>query len=250
VSGNVVGRSDLSCTVCALEFRLGARRCPRCGAEVGSQGDEVVVDDRTRDRSKIEAELDSSDFGASWLAPQFDPPGTVAFLAPGAFVPRPAVAAWAQPGPSGVALQIGVRASAGTRLIAFVIDSLILGAVYFVVVLALSPIEMLMPGKMEVVAEVAMVAGNTLALVGSAFYLVLLNGRGQTLGKQLLHLAVVDRVSGSPIGSSRAFVRYLLFVAMIAPLGLGLLSIPLSSKLCGWHDRAADDLVVVLPPGR
>jgi hypothetical protein len=63
----------------------------------------------------------------------------------------------------------------------------------------------------------------------------------------MLRIAVVDRVTGQPIGMGRSLLRYLMMIVMNLPFGLGFLSIPMSSEVRGWHDVAADDVVVILP---
>jgi hypothetical protein len=61
---------------------------------------------------------------------------------------------------------------------------------------------------------------------------------------------VVDASSGGPIGIGRAFVRQLIPLAGYAVCGVGAVLVYLSvlfdksGRLCGWHDNAANDLVV------
>jgi uncharacterized RDD family membrane protein YckC len=142
------------------------------------------------------------------------------------------------------------RASAGVRLAAQVIDALVLGAGYFLAMLALGVATMGFIGASRAALTVLEVIGQVVAVVGAAVYQVVLNGRGQTLGKRALGIAVVDRITGSPLGMARAAKRYLLLLVMALPCGLGLLSVPFSTQLRGWHDQVADDLVVVKPPRR
>lgn len=68
------------------------------------------------------------------------------------------------------------------------------------------------------------------------------------MGKRVLRIKVVDRDTGGLIGSGRSLVRLLMFMVMGLPCYLGYLSIPLTEEFRGWHDRAANDVVVQLPP--
>ena len=69
---------------------------------------------------------------------------------------------------------------------------------------------------------------------------------GQTIGKRWLGVKVVDADTGLPIGIERSITRYLMLIVMGLPFNLGYLSI-LSDKTGrnrGWHDKAADTIVV------
>ncbi|MBU4418042.1 MAG: RDD family protein [Actinobacteria bacterium] len=218
----------MKCALCALELDPAAGHCPRCGAVVGSAV-APAGDDRTRDRSTLLAErapVGSSLAGFAWESG-----------------PRTLVATRGQS--SGVVL-----ASAGVRLAAQLIDALALGAGYFLAMLALGVVTMGFVGASRPAVAVLEVFGQVLVVVGAGVYQVVLNGHGQTLGKRALGIAVVDRSTGAPVGVARAAQRYLMLLVMALPCGLGLLSVPLSTQLRGWHDQVADDLVVELPRRR
>jgi uncharacterized RDD family membrane protein YckC len=91
---------------------------------------------------------------------------------------------------------------------------------------------------------------STLALicwvVGALLYSVVGGGEGQTLGKRVTGIVVVDLVTGRPIGYERALVRSVVLLVMVLPGCLGLLSVvtPGSDRHRGWHDRAARSVVV------
>jgi uncharacterized RDD family membrane protein YckC len=91
---------------------------------------------------------------------------------------------------------------------------------------------------------------STLALicwiVAALLYAVVGGGEGQTLGKRLLGIVVVDRSTGAPIGYERALVRCVVLLLMVLPCCLGLLSVlsARSDRNRGWHDRAAGSVVV------
>ncbi|HEY0237062.1 MAG TPA: RDD family protein [Friedmanniella sp.] len=91
---------------------------------------------------------------------------------------------------------------------------------------------------------------STLALlcwiVAVLLYAVVGGGEGQTPGKRVLGILVVDDATGTPIGYERALVRSLVLVLMVLPCCLGLLSVVSnrSDRHRGWHDRAAGSVVV------
>ncbi|HEY3960182.1 MAG TPA: CHAT domain-containing protein [Solirubrobacteraceae bacterium] len=84
-----------------------------------------------------------------------------------------------------------------------------------------------------------------LALIGASSYYIISEGRmGQTLGKRLIGLRVLDADSGRPIGYRRALIRTLgRYVSSIA-LGAGywtMINDPM--KRC-WHDKLTRTVVV------
>jgi uncharacterized RDD family membrane protein YckC len=212
------------CPVCAADLRLVAPRCPRCGSAMAGSAQASVLDDRTRDRSSLLADPQLLGFGASWTGPRTAPPAPE----------------WVGQGTTPVA---GV-APLGSRAAAMLIDVIVLSAVYFVILLGAGALGVFVSRDD---LRWLLLLGNVAAGLAAAAYFVGLNAKGQTWGKRALHLAVVDRVTGAPIGLGRATVRYLVFGLMGLPLGLGLLSVALSANLRGWHDQVADDVVVVVP---
>ncbi|MDF0529104.1 RDD family protein [Tsukamurella sp. 8F] len=73
---------------------------------------------------------------------------------------------------------------------------------------------------------------------------------GATLGKMALRLKVVDQATGRPIGLGRAFIRQLIPYLGSFFCGVGQLLVFLSplmdnsGRMQGWHDKAANDLVI------
>lgn len=90
--------------------------------------------------------------------------------------------------------------------------------------------------------------GEALAITWAIFapsaYFVLSHGTGgQTLGKRLLGLQVVDQ-AGSPIGYGHALGRYAATVLAALPGGLGLLLAGFRADRRGLHDLLAGTRVV------
>jgi uncharacterized RDD family membrane protein YckC len=140
-------------------------------------------------------------------------------------------------------------ASAGQRLSASLIDMVVLFTASFVILLAIGLFTSIIAAISEPLVPLAQVLGWLALLIVPIGYVLVLNARGQTLGKRVLHIAVVDRASRRPIGIGRSAIRTVMMLVMWLPLGLGYLSIPLSARLRGWHDQVADDTVVVVPVG-
>lgn len=91
---------------------------------------------------------------------------------------------------------------------------------------------------------VAQALGRSWQLVVPAAYFVLGHGTaGQTLGKRLLGVRVVDE-SGEPIGYLRALGRGLATIVAAIPLGLGLAAAWLRRDRRGLHDLLAGTRVI------
>jgi uncharacterized RDD family membrane protein YckC len=91
---------------------------------------------------------------------------------------------------------------------------------------------------------VAQALGQSWHLVVPAAYFVLSHGTaGQTLGKRLLGVRVVDE-SGEPIGYLRALGRGLATIVAAIPLGLGLAAAWLRRDRRGLHDLLAGTRVI------
>lgn len=87
-------------------------------------------------------------------------------------------------------------------------------------------------------------------------YSALLDGgpRGQTVGKRVAGIKVVDAVEGGVIGPGRAAVRRLLynafFVMFVIPGVINVLSPLWDPRRQAWHDKAVNSLVVKAGTGR
>jgi uncharacterized RDD family membrane protein YckC len=84
------------------------------------------------------------------------------------------------------------------------------------------------------------------AAVAATLYFSLLEGgpSGQTLGKRVLGIRVVDTAGGGPIGTSRGVGRYLVRLASTLACGIGYLWMIFDSHRQTWHDKAVDSNVV------
>jgi uncharacterized RDD family membrane protein YckC len=84
------------------------------------------------------------------------------------------------------------------------------------------------------------------ALVGIVVYYSLLEGgaRGQTVGKRMLGIRVVDKLTGGPIGSGRGVGRF--FARLLSGLAcfVGYLWMLWNPDSQAWHDIIVDSYVV------
>jgi len=86
--------------------------------------------------------------------------------------------------------------------------------------------------------------GLTTLLIGAA-YVGFFEGRfGQTLGKRLMLLRVIDAASGAPIGFGRALLRLAGRLPSWAALGLGYWWMIEDAQRQTWHDKFARSIVV------
>ena len=127
----------------------------------------------------------------------------------------------------------GPRANFGQRLLAYLVDGLIVGVVSYLVQLLFGD------------------AGGFLSVILGLAYFVYLEGSpaGQTVGKKLLNIRVVDFQTGGPLGFGKAIIRY--FARILSglggvgiPFGLGYFWMIGDRERQTWHDKLATTAVV------
>ncbi len=114
------------------------------------------------------------------------------------------------------------------RLVAVIVDAIILGVVQGILVLATG----LAPAGIYLVN-----------VTGIAYYIGFWAWRGQTPGKMALGVKIV-RADGSPIGFGRSILRYIGYIASAIILGIGFLMIAFDRRKQGLHDKIAGTYVV------
>lgn len=134
----------------------------------------------------------------------------------------------------------GVRVGPlGRRFVAYLIDS---------VVPAVAVTLINLGSRGEQVSVPLVVVGILLGLAWLAVFLQQLATRAASPGMRLVQLQLVGFLDGRPVGWGRAALRWLVFTALGAT-GLGLLlllaSLLMSPRRQGWHDRAANAVVIV-----
>jgi uncharacterized RDD family membrane protein YckC len=122
----------------------------------------------------------------------------------------------------------GPRAGFWRRFAAALIDGIIVGVVYAILVIAFKGV------------------GYALAIIGSIAYFVVLEGgpRGQTVGKSAMAIRVVSFDTGGPIGYGRGFIRYIGRILSSIVIYIGYLWMLWDRESQCWHDKLAGDVVV------
>jgi uncharacterized RDD family membrane protein YckC len=152
-------------------------------------------------------------------------------------------------------------ASFGARLVARIIDGLIIGlpfVVGFVVLLAVLPKENRL---CTINGELSVCRGPTgpsiaiLVLFGLAWFALTLwyfigriGTRGATIGQDAMKIKVVDVVGGDVIGVGRATGRYFMSIVSGWPCYLGYLWMLWDPRSQTWQDKVANSVVVKRQP--
>jgi pSer/pThr/pTyr-binding forkhead associated (FHA) protein/uncharacterized RDD family membrane protein YckC len=241
--GRELGRDPkkVTCGHCGSENLLPADFCGQCGKALAADG-AVAVSTRPNRQSDLDPEL-----RPSGVAPSGDhaaPPAR-----PG---PRPAMGPLGKRGGSVRASE--ENAGFGVRLVAFLVDEVILGIPLLLgglVWMAISVGSASSAHEVDARAAASVSWGATLGLACSllsvVYYVFFWGGRGTTPGKSLLGLVVRTADGVTPIGYSRALLRLLGYFVSFALLGLGFLPILLSNDRRGLPDRIAGTRVTRSP---
>jgi uncharacterized RDD family membrane protein YckC len=121
----------------------------------------------------------------------------------------------------------GPRASFGRRLVAILIDFILLGII---------------DGILSAIDHPLSYVG---ILVGLAYFAYFEGGpSGQTLGKRALGIRVYDFAHGGPIGYGRGVIRYLGRILSTIPCFLGYFWMLWDKEKQTWHDKLATTVVV------
>jgi uncharacterized RDD family membrane protein YckC len=131
--------------------------------------------------------------------------------------------------PSSVRAAAGPRAGFWRRVVAALLDGVLVSAF----ILAVNAVS----------ASIAVLALTS--LLGLAYVVVLEGGAsGQTLGRRAVGIRVVDADGGGPIGIPRALLRWAAEWLSALILLLGYLWMLWDSEKQTWHDKLASTLVV------
>jgi len=147
------------------------------------------------------------------------------------------------------AANVGEDAGFGVRLVAFLVDEMILGIPLLLgglVWMAMS-VGGSSPAKAATSAAWAWVLGTSYSFLSLVYYVAFWGGWGKTPGKSLLGLVVRTADGKTPIGYPRALLRLLGYGCSFALLGLGFVPILLSEDRRGLHDRIAGTRVTRSP---
>ena len=132
-------------------------------------------------------------------------------------------------------------AAVSARVIAVVIDLVILAIVDVIVIYFTMKICDITVNEISILPKVPLIA---FLLVQNGGYLVAFTAGGQTLGKMAAGIRVVPADADGTLDVGRAFVRTLVWLVLAVPAGLGFLTALFSRDHRGLHDRFAGTRVV------
>jgi len=149
----------------------------------------------------------------------------------------------------------------GNRVVAYIIDAAIIGVpvliLYFIAgALFVSSVKTTVDSNGFAHTTGGGGAGLVLLLVvvlgiaAAVYFVYLIGTTGQTPGKKMMGVKVVDVASGQPIGFGRALGRYLVQALSNVVCYAGLWSAWLDSasgRYQGWHDKALNTQVISVP---
>lgn len=152
----------------------------------------------------------------------------------------------------------GSTAGMGNRLLARILDSIIIGIPAFIIMavagfgfFASADCHTGSDGVYRCTGGGAGLAGFFLAyfivfVLAILYELYFIGTKGATPGKKIMGVRVVDEQTGGTIGMGRAFIRYLVLgiTGSICTLGYWSPFFDSSKRNSGWHDKAANDLVI------
>ena len=132
-------------------------------------------------------------------------------------------------------------AGVGRRFLAVLVDLVILAAIDMVVIYFTMQLCYLTIEDVGILPKGPLVA---FMLVQNGGYLVAFTAGGQTLGKMMAGIRVVQSDSAGALDVGHAFLRTLMWVILAVPAGLGFLTALFSRDHRGLHDRFAGTRVV------
>jgi uncharacterized RDD family membrane protein YckC len=147
----------------------------------------------------------------------------------------------AHPARAGTQTRNALDAGVGARLVAVVLDLLVLAAVDAVVIYFTIQICGITVDDLGILPKGPLVA---FLFVQNGGYLVAFTAGGQTLGKMAAGIRVVPAGSAASVDLGRAFLRTLMWLLLAVPAGLGFLTALFSRDHRGLHDRFAGTRVV------
>lgn len=144
--------------------------------------------------------------------------------------------------PRAASLAFATKVGFWRRAFAYLLDSLVLGALGFVMGFVVSFAGSAAGASVAELEPIIQIAAN---VIGFAYFVFLWSaaGKGQTLGMRWLGIRVV-RTDGSYMGLGRSFMRALGLGLSFLVLFIGVIWVAFDKNKQGWHDKMADTYVV------
>ena len=132
----------------------------------------------------------------------------------------------------------------GRRLVATLIDGILLAFFTFVVTFAIGFVglfvQMYNPNEPLALSGLIIVCGAILSVI---YYVGFWSQSGQTIGKSLLGIKIIGK-DGSSLSVGKALIRYIGYIVSAALWSLGFLWAAFDRKRQGLHDKIAGTYVV------
>lgn len=140
---------------------------------------------------------------------------------------------------------IGNPAGFWVRLLAFILDQVLLSAVGISISLLVTDVTLADMLARAIDPEAPFLWSELLTTLAleAGYWTIMIGTWGRTAGKALLSIKVT-RVDGSGVSYPRSLIRYLAYYISWFTLGLGFLTIPLSPRKRGLHDLVCDTRVI------
>lgn len=138
-------------------------------------------------------------------------------------------------------------AGVGARFLASMVDGMIVGAIYFVLMIPvfIFGVAAGMKGNNSPVLAALTIIIQGAGWLLTIFYYVYFTAKGQTWGKKALKIRVVRAENGEAPGYTKAFLREVVGKLMSATVfGLGYLWMLWDGKKQTWHDKIGGTVVV------
>ena len=127
------------------------------------------------------------------------------------------------------------------RVLAFLIDTLILVTVIAVIIFAIYGREYVHLARRGETALFDVIVQIVLPAVAAILFW---RYRGATPGKMLISAKIVDAETLGPPSTGKLIGRYLAYLVSMIPFLLGFLWIAFDKRKQGWHDKLAGTVVV------
>jgi uncharacterized RDD family membrane protein YckC len=148
---------------------------------------------------------------------------------------------YAQRAPELATMPAGTPAAVSARVLAVLIDVVLLTAIDVAVVYFTMQIVGVTFGEFALVPKVPLIA---FLIVQNISYFVLFTAGGQTMGQMALGIKVISDDAGVSPDFAHAIVRTVVWTVLAVPAGLGLATALFSQDRRGLHDRFSGTRVV------
>ena len=130
------------------------------------------------------------------------------------------------------------------RVVAFLIDGLILGVITSTLVPGAYTFSQTGPNYFELNYGASALGGLFGTLLGVGYFVALWAWRGQTIGMMPFKLRVVRAHDGGDVDLSHSLLRYVGLIISFAAIFVGVIWAAFDGRKQGWHDKIGGTVVV------